>query len=53
MKQKTKRVNFNVPEELHKLISLTAVANNMTIKMLMTKLVIEELHRIKAVKIKE
>jgi len=51
-KKKDKRVNFEVPEELHTCLKMAAVSSGMSIKMFILGLIIEELRRTGHVKLK-
>ena len=50
--KETKRINFSVPVEVHTALKTAAAANNMSIKMFILRLLIEELGNIGAIKIK-
>ena len=47
-----KRINFEIPEDIHQAIKMYAVSNNMTIKMFILRCVIEELVKAGAIKLK-
>lgn len=49
---KEKRLNLNIPEQLHKAIRIAAAHNNMTIKMYVISLLIDELKKSGLIKIK-
>jgi len=47
-----KRINFNVPIGVFQALKIVTVQNNMSIKMFVLRLILEELHQMGAIEIK-
>ena len=50
--QKDKRISIDIPLEIHTALKVAVASNNMSIKMFIVSLIIEELNKLGFIKIK-
>jgi len=50
--QKKKRVNFDIPLEIHTSLKIAATSCNMSLKMFILRLILEELAKMGLIKVK-